>query len=144
MLSSVDGRTQTVQIPAGETRLITYTGLIKETTNYTFNFTADLNQTITQTVAFGLAADLTLAASLYPEGRIAIPVTMKNTGQFDEPLTVYYILGQQSAVVERQSKTYFLPKGASITDTLSFDLVPDSISFLPKASFRLPLHQPHS
>jgi hypothetical protein len=119
--SSIDSQTQTITIPAGETRLIQYSQQIPNDTTYTFSFTGDLTKTITKTVTYGLGASIAdNPLAVYPEGRIEIPVTIVNTGQLDENLTVTYSL-QPSALV--QSKTYYIARSATITDTLYFDLL---------------------
>jgi DNA-binding beta-propeller fold protein YncE len=116
--------TQQITIPAGETKLIQYSQQIANTTTYTFAFTGDLNQTITKTVYCGLGASVAMnSLTFYPEGRVAIPVTITNTGRVDEALTVTYGL-QPLAITE--SRSYYLPKGANITDTLYFDLTEGS------------------
>ncbi len=111
---------QQITIPAGETKLIQYQQQISQNTDYTFTFTGDFEQTITKTVVYGLSASVSVGVSgVYPEGSVSIPVTITNTGQLDETLTIDYSL-QPSALI--QTKTYYLPKGASVTDTLYYDL----------------------
>lgn len=118
--SSIDSQTQTITIPAGESRLIQYTQEIASDTTYTFTFTGDLNQTITKTVIYGLGALITTAPlMIYPEGRVEVPVTIVNNGQIDESLTVVYTLQPLGLI---QSKTYYIAIGGSITDTLYYDL----------------------
>lgn len=108
---------------------------------YTVYMTGDVWQSASKTVTFGEAAQITigsgspsLGSGIYPEGKVAVPVTITNTGTTDETVAVTYTL-QPSALV--QTNTYFLPKGGSITDTLSYALTKGSYQF--SASDLLPL-----
>jgi hypothetical protein len=115
---------QQITIPAGETKLIQYSQQVTSDTIYTFTFYGDLEQTITKTVKYGLNASISVDVSngVYPEGRITIPVTINNTGQLDETLEVIFQLSSQQSVVSSQNKTYYVPKGGNVTDTLYYDL----------------------
>ncbi len=114
---------QQLTIPAEEIELIQYQQQISQDTDFTFTFTGDLEQTITETVSYGLAASITINPQpTYLEGNIAIPVTMTNTGQLEESLEVNFQLSQQSSIVSQQSKIYYIPIGESVTDTLYFNL----------------------
>src|SRR3990172_8140184 len=122
--SSIDSQTQTVTIPAGETRLIQYSQQITNDTTYTFTFTGYLDQTITKTVSYVLGASIAInPLTAYPEGRVSIPVTITNIGQLDENLTLTYSLQPSSLV---QQKTYFIAKNGSLTDILYFVLTEGS------------------
>lgn len=119
--------TQTITIPAGETKAIQYTQQITGDTIYTFTFTGDISQTITKTVVYGLGASVSVSASnIYPEGKVAIPVTITNIGSLDENVVVNYQLSALSSQLSASAKTYFIPKGGSITDTLYYDLTEGS------------------
>jgi hypothetical protein len=112
--------TQQITISAGETKLIQYTQQITGDTIYIFTFTGDIDQTITKTVLYGLAGSIAInPSSIYPEGKVVIPITITNTGQLDEALTVSFNL-QPLALM--QTKDYYIPKDRSVTDTLYFDL----------------------
>ncbi|MGB9715959.1 MAG: PKD domain-containing protein [Thermodesulfovibrionales bacterium] len=111
-------------IPPEESRLLQYTQHITKDTSYILEITGDIKQTITQTVIYGEAVQIyfgrgNLDLGLYPEGEILIPVTIVNTGQLDSIFTINYSL-QPSGLI--QSKTYYIEKGKSITDTLYYDL----------------------
>jgi DNA-binding beta-propeller fold protein YncE len=125
--SATDQRTfdnHQITVPAGETKLIQYSQQITDNTQYTFTFTGDLEETITKIVSYGLSASISLSLeSVYPEGKVAIPVTITNTGQLDETLNVVYSL-QPSALTE--TKTYYIPIGGSTTDILYYDLTEGS------------------
>lgn len=158
---------QQITLPAGETKLLQYTQQIAANTTYSVSLMGDVNQTATKTVIFGEAAVVTFGNQnierkcqplcdprvrgcaggqicvdvvkpiIYPEGKIAIPVTISNTGQVDEALEVAYHLSGQGSVVGGQTKTYYLPKGGSVTDTLNYDLAEGSyqisaVSALPQ------------
>jgi sugar lactone lactonase YvrE len=135
---------QTITIPAGETRLVQSTGQIIATATYTFTFTGDLNQTMTKTVVYGLAAAIQFGVQssefgVYPEGKVSVPVTITNTGQLGETLTVAYELGQGSGGQGQETRSYYLPAGGSLTDTLSYDLTAgnyqvSAVSSQPSAS----------
>ena len=135
-LSAISGQgqiidNQQITIPAGETKLIQYQQQITGNTNYTFTFTGDINQTITKQVFYGLAATIAISPqTVYPEGKIAIPVVITNTGLLDEELAVSY----QLSAVSSQNKTYFIPKGANTTDTLYYDLTEGSYQLLAISS----------
>jgi len=122
--SSEFGDSQTITLPARGTKLIQYQQQIHQTTAYTFTFTGDYEETITKTVTYGLGASIQIrdgssALGVFPEGDVAIPVTITNTGQSTETLEVTYQLNPGAA---QQSKTYSLPVGGTATDTLYFTL----------------------
>ncbi|MCX5914133.1 MAG: hypothetical protein NTV04_19640, partial [Deltaproteobacteria bacterium] len=109
-----------VSIPAGESRLYQYGQQITSNKTYSFSLTGDLEGSETRSVYFGLAASLVLEAQrVYPEGRVGIPLTIRNTGSFDETLEIQFLLNLSS---QQKTKEYFLPRYESITDTLYFDL----------------------
>lgn len=115
---------RTVTVLAGETRLIEYIRQITENATYTFVVSGDLNQTITKTVFYGLATTIQFGSEgsglgPYAEGKVAIPVTIANTGEIDETLTVTFDL-QPLALA--QTRDYYIPIGGSVTETLYYDL----------------------
>jgi sugar lactone lactonase YvrE len=113
--------TENITIPVGETRNLQYSGHIAITTNYIFTFTGDLDQTVTKTVAYGLSASITVEPlSVYSEGLVEIPLTVTNTGQLPETLTVNYDLSPAGIA---DTRTYFVPAGGSITDALYYELL---------------------
>ncbi|NWF51912.1 MAG: hypothetical protein HXY47_02400, partial [Nitrospirae bacterium] len=137
--SSIDAQTQTIALPVGETRLIQYNQQIANDTTYIFNFTGDLNQTITKTVIYGIGASIiTNPLNVYPEGSIDIPVTIVNTGQLDIGLTVTYTL-QPSGLI--QTRTYYITKGESVTDTLYYDLTEGSYQLTAKCQLPISITQ---
>ncbi len=116
--------TQSITLQPNETRLIQYTQSITSDTTYTISIIGDLNQAITIPVIYGEGASIILnTQAVYPEGKIAVPVTITNTGQIDETLLITFSL-QPSALT--QTKSYYIQKGASATDTLYFDFTEGS------------------
>src|SRR5574341_1978141 len=113
---------QTIMIPAGETKLLQYNRQITGTTSYTFTFARDLAQTVSKTVAYGLSAGIQFGVQspefMVPAGKTAVPVTISNTGTLDGSLNVAYRLGQV-----QETRSYFVPKGGSVADTLYYDLM---------------------
>jgi sugar lactone lactonase YvrE len=126
---------QLITIKAGETKALQYSQQIAATTTYTFALTGDVPQTVTKTVAYGEGAAITVSSqqsavgSLYPEGKIGIPVTITNIGQVDEQLEVNFQLSGQGSVVSGRTKAYYLPIGGSVTDTLYYDLTKGNYQF---------------
>lgn len=119
---------QQVIIPEGETKIVKYRQQINQDTDYTFTFTGDFEETIAKTVSYGLAATITIAQqAAYPEGRIALPVMISNAGQLDATIdTGYRIQDSSNNIIQEQTKTYYIPKGGSTTDTLYYDLTEGS------------------
>jgi DNA-binding beta-propeller fold protein YncE len=118
--SSIDNQVQDITIPAGETRVLGYSRQIIASTTYTFMFTGDLVQTLTKTVNYGLGASIAVSPqTVYPEGGVEIPVTLMNTGTLGESLTVEFSLAPMGLI---ESRTYYIPAGASMTDILYYEL----------------------
>jgi hypothetical protein len=115
---------QTITIPAFGMKLLQYSQQISKGLAYTFTFAGDYQETTTKTVTYGLGASIKIkegspALGVFPEGNVAIPVIITNTGQSTETLEVTYQLNPMAA---QQSKIYSLAAGGSITDTLYFNL----------------------
>jgi sugar lactone lactonase YvrE len=116
---------KTIVIPSGEAMFLEYNQQITNDVVYTFIFTGDLNQTITRAVYYGLGATLQFGAGssesgVFPEGIVAVPVTITNTGQMAEILEINYSLIPGDV---KQTKTYCLAAGANASDILYFNLV---------------------
>ena len=115
--------TRTLTVPAGERRSFQYTLQIGETTTYSVEVTGDVTLAVTRQVVYGEAVVITLGAGgIYPEGRVSVPVTIANTGLLDEAVDVEFILSTQGVQVGSERRTYYIPQGGSVTDTLYFDL----------------------
>jgi streptogramin lyase len=118
--SSIDNQTQTITIPAGQSQTVQYTSQIVSDTGYGFYISGDVYQTFWATVRYGLGASISIGAqSLYPEGNVSLPFTLTNTGVLDENLSLNITLSPGNS---SQSKTYFIPAGASISDSLIYSL----------------------
>ena len=113
--------TRTLTISAGTQTHFSYPPQqITEDTMYTFILSGDVNQTISRTVAYGLAVSLAAnVLPIYPEGNIAIPISVHNSGNLDENITVEITLQPTGIVLQ---KAYFIPSGQSVSDTLFFSL----------------------
>ncbi len=122
LATSFTALAESVSIPAGQTKLLQHNQQIAADTSYTFTFSGDLNQTFTKTVRYGLADTVTVVAQpSYAEGKLAIPVTISNTGLLDGQFSITYQLSQGTTQVNQQTRSYFLPKGGNTADTLSYD-----------------------
>jgi len=136
--SSIDDQIQSIIIPSGEVKLLQYSQQITSDTTYTFTFIGDLEQTVTKTVAYGFVASIAMnPQAVSPEGNVAIPVTITNTGQLAETVEVKFEVSQLSTVSNQQIKSYYLPIGGSTTDTLNFNLTEGDYQLT--ASSQLPL-----
>ena len=116
---------QTITIPAFGMKLLQYSQQISKNETYTFTFAGDCQETTTKTVIYGLGASIQIRdgsseLGVFPEGNVAIPITITNSGQSTETLEVTFQLNPGAA---QQSKTYSLPAGGSTTDTLYFNLI---------------------
>ena len=138
---------QTIGLAAGETMLFDYSRQISQSTTYSVSLSGDVDQTSSKTVAFGESALITIDSadassetSIYGEGYIGFPVTITNTGQVDETIEVRYTMQDTSNVsIQEESKSYFIPKSGTATDTLYYNLASGSYhltasSSLPAAS----------
>jgi hypothetical protein len=114
--------TRTITLQPGELKTVEYTQSITADTTYTFELSGDLEDILQATVIFGESAEILLnPEALYPEGKIAVPVTINNTGWFEELITVNYQLTRQSVIISQQTKAFYVA-GDSMPDTLYFDL----------------------
>jgi len=127
---SFDSQPETVTIPAGQTRLLQYSRQITADTTDTFTISGDLTQVVTKSIKYGPAVNMVLAPrAIYPEGKVAMPVTISNNGLIDSQFTIDYRLDQGSTITSQQAKSYFLAKGTGSADTVMFDL--------PEGSYQL-------
>ena len=114
---------ETVTVPAGKTTLLQYTRRITADTTDTYTFSGDLTRTVVKSVNYGLAGTVALTPqAVYPEGNIAVPVTIANTGVIDGQFSVTYRLTQGANLINQQSVNYYLPKSGNSTDSLPFEL----------------------
>ncbi len=115
---------QTITIPAFGMKLVQYSQQISKNTSYTFTFTGDYQETTTKTVTYGFGASIqfgvqSLEFGIFPEGSVALPVSIANTGQLAETLAINFTLSPGDLT---QTKTYYLQAGSNTTDTLYFNL----------------------
>lgn len=134
---SFSSLSETVTIPAGQTRLLQYPQQISADTTYTFTLSGDLTQTVSKTVKYGLAGNITITPqALYPEGKIAIPATITNSGLLDGQFGVSWQLTQAATLLNQQAATHYIAKGGNAADTLSHNLTEGSYQL--SASGQLP------
>ena len=115
---------QTITIPAFGMKLLQYSQQISKDVTYTFTFAGDYQETTTTTVTYGLGAQIQFGAGgsgfgVFPEGSVAVPVSLTNTGQLAETLAINFTLSPGDII---QRKTYYLQPGSNTTDILYFNL----------------------
>ena len=115
---------QTITIPAFGMKLLQYSQQISKDITYTLTFTGDYQETITKTVTYGPGASIQFGVGsselgVFPEGSVAVPVSIINTGQLAETLAINFTLGPGDLT---QTKIYYLQPGSNTTDTLYFNL----------------------
>ncbi|HVP79336.1 MAG TPA: PKD domain-containing protein [Thermodesulfobacteriota bacterium] len=125
--SSEVSDSQTITIPASQMKIFQYTQQISKDVAYTFTFAGDYQETTTKTVTYGLGASIQIkdgssALGVFPEGSVAIPVTITNTGQLDENLVVAYQLTSQNSQPITTTKAYYLATESNTSDTVYFNL----------------------
>ena len=117
------GFSEEVIIPAEETKLVTSTQQIIQTTAFEINLTGDCTETVTKDVFYGLGAEILVTPqSLYPEGRVEIPVKVTNTGLLENQVGIDFTLSLNGTQAAQLTKSYYLPVGQFMEDTLGFDL----------------------
>jgi len=115
--------TQSLFLQAGESKSFSYTAFITMDTTFTINLSGDTNQTINLPVRFGEGASIALdAREIYPEGRIAVPFTVTNTGQMEGNFQVKFEIIQEAAVISQQTRNFALSPGGSTTGILHYNL----------------------
>ena len=126
--------TRTITLQPGEYRTVQYSQSITADTTYTVEFTGDVEDVLETTVIYGLSAEVSVEPDvLYPEGKVAVPVTVYNTGWFEELITVDYQLMQGAAIISSETRTYYV-SGDSLPDILYFDL--------PEGDYQLTANSP--
>jgi methionine-rich copper-binding protein CopC len=124
---SITSQSETVTVSAGQKRLLQYIQQITADALYTFVFSGDLAQTVTKTVKYGLGGSVSISPqAIYPEGEIAIPAAITSTGLLDGQFNITWQLTGAGNTPGQQAATYYIPKGGTATDTLSFDLAEGS------------------
>lgn len=114
---------ETVIVPAGQTQLLQYPQQITTDTAYTFTMTGDLTQSLSKAVKYGLAGTIAIIPqAVYPEGSVAIPATITNSGLLDGQFGVSYQLTQATNLLNQKAASYYITKGGNVADTLNFNL----------------------
>lgn len=115
----IEGETQHVVIPAGETRLLTRQMRITETTTIDVTVTGDVNTLVERDVAFGEAVTVTPEVQeIYPEGTVRIPYTVRSTGSLNSEVDIRFQLGSRAL-----TETVVVGAGQSVERSLTYDLV---------------------
>jgi len=111
---------QEINLQGGEKRSLETLYQIQRDTDFKFLFTRDLSLEETREVLYGLGAQILLTPQpVYPEGPVAVEVSLSNTGQLDETLIVSY---QVSPTGIQTLRSYNLAAGETAKDTLYFIL----------------------
>lgn len=117
------GFSEEIVVPAEEKKLVTSTQEIIQTTAFEISLTGDYEETFTKDVLYGLGAEILVTPqSLYPEGRVEIPVKVTNTGLLENQAGIDFTLSLNGTQVAQLAKSYYLPIGQFVEDTLGFDL----------------------
>jgi sugar lactone lactonase YvrE len=120
LASSIDNQKQTIIIPVGETKSLSYQQQISQDTMYTFTLSGAVDLVMNKTVHFGASLYLWEdALDLYPEGLVNIPVFIGNDGAVDDSITIDFSLQPTGTIFQ---KTYFIPQWGGVDDTVSFNL----------------------
>jgi ligand-binding sensor domain-containing protein len=113
---TVNGTTVTL-IP-GAVRFLELIHQVDRTTTYALVVTGDYDATLLVDVVLGASATLTLTpASVYPEGFVAIPYAIVNTGSLDVNATVTFTLNASTAM-----RAIFVPPMQTLTGHLLYNL----------------------
>jgi len=114
---------QEITVPAGQAKLVTSTLQVAQTTAFEISFTGDYVGTVTKNVLFGLSAQISITPqAAYPEGRIAIPVKVSNTGPLENEVGIDFTLSLNGTQVSQLAKSYYLAFNQSVEEPLVFDL----------------------
>ena len=126
---------EAVLVPAGELKRVVYERSIAQDMAYNVNITGELTSMLDHNVSYGEAATIIINNSVSPfieeAGYIEIPVAINNTGQLGETVTINYALTPSGMT---ETKSYFLPVGATVTDTLFYNLSSGDYSLSATAS----------
>jgi ligand-binding sensor domain-containing protein len=118
------GFSEEVIVPPEEKKLVTSTQQIVQTTGFEINITGDCAETVTKDVFYGLGAEISVTPhALYPEGRVEIPVKVTNTGLLENQVGIDFMLSLNGTQAAQLPKSYYLPVGQFVEDTLGFDLI---------------------
>jgi phage baseplate assembly protein gpV len=117
------GFSQQVSVPGGETKVVTSSQQVAQTTAFEISFSGDYSETVIKNVLFGLSAQISVTPqAAYPEGRITIPFKVSNTGPLENEVGIDFTLSLNGAQVSQLAKSYYLPFNQSVEEPLVFDL----------------------
>jgi hypothetical protein len=130
--------TQSLTVPAGESRSITFTDTVTGPTTYTVQATGDSSVSLQQIVSpsEGLLAQYT-GPSDFGAGPVTLPFRITTTGAVPGPVTVSFTLSGAS-VSQATSRTYDLEPGIPTDDLVTFDLT-EGVSTVTVATPDVPL-----
>lgn len=115
---TIAGESQGLTIPAGQSKIIEKVFTITNDITIYVILSGDVSQTIRKDVIFGEALEIKVApASVYPEGLVSIPYTVRNMGQLDSRFDLNFNLNGQTS-----TKNIFVPVGQTLSDSLSYNL----------------------
>ena len=107
-----------ITVPAGESRLIETSTTITEDTTLSVSVSGDVEKVVQKEIIMGENIEIEITPlPTYLEGIVEIPYTIKNIGLLDSQFNATFSIDDQII-----SKNIFVPKGQSITDSVSFDL----------------------
>ena len=113
--------TWNITVPEGESRLLETTKNITKNTTLNVTISGDVNKTIQKEIVFGENAKINITpADTYLEGTVEIPFTINNTGLLDSEFNATFSIS--SADEQTISRSFFVPAGGNITDSVSFNL----------------------
>jgi ligand-binding sensor domain-containing protein/PKD repeat protein len=115
---------QSVDIPAGETRVLVEPYAISADTIFTATISGDVSYTLHHTITFGEAAVMNFAPQpVYAEGAVAVPYTIENTGLLPVEFTTAITIQSSISILQSPLFTY-LSSGEGISGDLLLDLPP--------------------
>ena len=115
---NIEGDAQDLTIPPGTTRIMQKTFSIIDDTTIDVILSGEVGGDYHRDIQFGEAAVITIAPeAIYPEGSIAIPYTVENTGSLDTQFDLDFTLDSKV-----ETKSIFVPVGGTFSDTLHYDL----------------------
>jgi PKD repeat protein len=121
--ATLDGDAQTVDIPPGETQVVSYTAQITGDTLFSLQISGDVTDTLTRSIQMGESAAIVFAPQpLYPPGRAAVPYTVTNTGLLPTTFPLSVTLHAGMDLVQTETLSIALPAGDSASGLLMFDV----------------------
>ncbi|MCK4476439.1 MAG: PKD domain-containing protein [Methanophagales archaeon] len=111
-----------VTLPARESRLIETTMSITEDTILQVVISGDVEKIVQKEIIMGEDAEIEITPGpIYLEGEVEIPFTIENTGLLDTEFEATFSIDDKTV-----SRSFFVPKDHSITDSVSLNLTKGS------------------